>query len=73
MAKKKESVSYQETLDLKEPLSETFTFKVQPSLKAVFKARCDNNPLGPVDYSEQLRRLMAKWIQDTRNGVLYLD
>ena len=62
----------QTKLDLAEPLSAAINVRIQPSLLAVFKQRCAAYPTGPLDASDQVRRLMVQWIQDTRDGNLPL-
>ena len=60
----------QPKLDIREPLSATLKLRVQPSLLAIFRERCAADPTGPVDVSDQVRRLMAAWVADTRQGGL---
>lgn len=57
-------------LDLTEPKSDNMTFRIQPSLKAVFRDRCQNDPLGPKDPSDLIRRFMADYIEKTKQGRL---
>lgn len=57
-------------LDLAEPLTADFKFRVQPSLLAIFRDRCRNASTGPVDAGDMLRRLMAQFVQETRQAGL---
>lgn len=64
--KKKETIP----LNLKESLVADLKVRIQPSLLAVFRDRCENWPTGPLDVSDQIRRLMAEWVVKTRDGQL---
>ena len=55
-------------MDLNQPKTDNMTFRIQPSLKAVFKDRCANDPLGPKDPSDLIRRFMAEYIEKTKQG-----
>lgn len=50
-------------LNLKEAKSASLKIRVQPSLLAIFEQRCSEVETGPVDVSDQLRRLMVEWIK----------
>jgi hypothetical protein len=63
-------MSEQQKLDLAEPLSGKVTFRIQPSLKAVFEDRCKNSADGPIDAAAMIRRLMAQYVRETRQAVL---
>lgn len=60
----------QGVLDLTENKSGNFSFRVQPSLKAIFVERCLNNPTGPVDPADLIRRFMAEYVQKTSQGKM---
>ena len=53
------------TLDLTENKTANLSFRIQPSLKAVFYDRCLNDPSGPVDPADVIRRHMAEYIAKT--------
>lgn len=55
-------------LDLKEGMIAEFKFRLQPSLLAIFRQRCQDNPDGPLGEAAQLRTLMVRWIRETSQG-----
>jgi hypothetical protein len=58
------------TLDLTEAKTKNLNMRVQPSLLAIFKDRCLNNPTGPVDPSDVLRRAMVEYVKKTSQGKM---
>jgi hypothetical protein len=48
--------------DLYEPLTEELTLKIQPSLLAALKSRCEGRHGGKHDLSKHVRRILAEWV-----------
>lgn len=59
------------TFDLTENKTEVIRLRIQPSLKAIFEERCAAVSTGPVDPSDLMRRLIVKWVQETKQGDLF--
>ena len=57
-------------MDLTEAKTKNFNVRVQPSLLAIFKDRCLNDPRGPVDPSDVLRRAMVDYLEKTKQGKM---
>ena len=48
--------------DLHEPLTEELSLKIQPSLLAALKERCEGRHGGKHDLSKHVRRILADWL-----------